>query len=115
MVNFSKMPCIYWSTRMKMSYLQRRIIVYSIMYYYMNESCVTDQYFDSIAQQLVQMKKQNPKEYKQTSYYYAMCDFDGSTGFDLYGRLIPFDKQYLTSIATAVLDSYRKKAKKVCQ
>ena len=48
MIDFSKMPCIYWSDSTKISYLQRRIIVYSIMYYEQNESCVPDKYYDSI-------------------------------------------------------------------
>lgn len=28
-----------------------------------------------------------------------MCDFDGTTGFDLYERLNDYDKKYLMSIA----------------
>ena len=73
MIDFSKMPCIYWSDSTKISYLQRRIIVYSIMYYEQNESCVSDQYYDSISHQLVELQRTcDPAEFRRSTYYYAM-------------------------------------------
>lgn len=102
MIDFSKMPSIYWSESTKISYLQRRIIVYSIMYYEMNESCISDKEYDSISKQLVQMQKQYPKEFKLSEYYYAMYDFDGNTGFDIPNRLNKKDREYLTRIAMFV-------------
>lgn len=103
MVDFSKMPCVYWSESTKISYLQRRIIVYSIMYYEMNESCISDKEYDSISQQLVRLQNEcSEEELKKTTYYYAMHDFDGSTGFDIPSRLNESDRDYLTHIAYQV-------------
>lgn len=103
MIDFSKMPCIYWSDSTKISYLQRRIIVYSIMYYEKNESCVSDQYYDSISHQLVELQRTcDHTEFRHSTYYYAMYDFDGNTGFDIPSRLTKYDREYLTNIASHV-------------
>ena len=70
------------------------------MYYEFNESCVTDAQYDSISHQLVALQKKcKPEEFKKTTYYYAMHDFDGCTGFDISSRLTKHDKEYLTLIA----------------
>lgn len=109
MIDFSKMPCIYWSDSAKISYLQRRIIVYSIMYYEQNESCVSDKYYDSLSYQLVNLQKSCDKEeFKKSEYYYAMYDFDGSTGFDIPSKLLPHDLEYLTNIASHVYKQWKK-------
>lgn len=104
MVNFDRMPCIYWSDVTKIGYLQRYIIVHSIIYYELDGNVISDKEFDSTARQLVEMQKQvDCCKLKDTMYYYCMYDFDGSTGFHLYDRLIPFDKKYLMQIAQNVL------------
>ena len=109
MINFSKMPCLYWSDATKISYLQRRIIVYSIMYYEQNESCVPDSYYDSISHQLVKMmNKCDFNELRKSTYYYAMHDFDGSTGFDIPSRLTKYDREYLGNIAAHVHKQWKK-------
>lgn len=100
MINFdSTMPSIYWSDETRMSYLQRRIIVYSILYYALSVSLVSDHEYDSISSQLVEMKNKNPKAYTKTKYYYAMQDFDGSTGFYIYKNLNKKDQEYLMMLA----------------
>lgn len=102
-INFGNMPCVYWDDHVKINYLQRRIIVYSIMYYEMNESCVPDITYDEISQQLVRLQSSvDEAEFKKSTYYYAMYDFDGSTGFDIPSRLTKEDMEYLTRIAHAV-------------
>ena len=104
MVDFNRMPCIYWSDVTKISYLQRYIIVHSIIYYELNDSVISDKKFDSTARQLVKMQKRMERQkLKKTMYYYCMHDFDGSTGFDLYDRLVPYDKEYLTKIANSIV------------
>lgn len=109
-IDFSKAPCIYWSEKTKISYLQRRIIVYSIMYYEFNESCVSDSVYETIVKQLVKMQSEARKEVlEKTAYYYVMYDFDGSTGFHLFGRLTEKDKNYLMSIAKAVLEQWKRR------
>ena len=112
MIDFSNCPSVYWSDSTKISYLQRRIIVYSIMYYDFNESCVTDSYYDSISHQLVKMQKAcDFEEFRKSTYYYAMHDFDGSTGFDIPSRLTKYDKRYLTQIAHNVYTLWKGKEK----
>ena len=109
MIDFSNMPCIYWSDSAKISYLQRRIIVYSIMYYENDESCVSDAEYDSISRQLAAMQKQvSQEELEKTTYYYAMFDFDGSTGFDIPARLLKKDRAYLTRLANVIHSQWKK-------
>lgn len=104
---FDRMPCVFWNNETKISYLQRRIIVYSIMYYEMDESCISDSRFDAIARQLVELQRKDPESHEASQYYYAMYDFDGSTGFNIPDRLTKSDREYLTQIAVQVLKSWR--------
>lgn len=106
-VNLDRMPAKYWTVETKMSYLQRLIIVYSIMYYDQSESCVSDKYYDTISHQLVGMMAKYPLEYKRTQYYYAMHDFDGNTGFDIPYRLNEKDRTQLNKIAEHVHNRWR--------
>lgn len=111
-INFDVMPCKYWSNTTKMSYLQRRIIVYSIMYYEANESCVSDRFYDNISHQLVKLMQESSEEQcKATTYWYAFYDFDGSTGFDIPSRLTKKDREYLSMIATYVHQKWRRETK----
>ena len=103
-IDFNIMPCIYWSNVLKISWLQRFIIVHSILYYELNESIISDKKFDSVSKQLVNLQKQVTKdELKRTDYFYCMKDFDGSTGFDIYSRLNKKDKKRLTKYAKNIL------------
>lgn len=86
-IRFDSIPSFYWSTKTKIEYLQRRIIVASIQYYELNQTMIEDVQYDRISQQLVEMIKHSPKEFKKTRYYYCFREFDGSTGFDLPGKL----------------------------
>lgn len=102
-INFKNPPSCYWSDKVKMSYIQRRIIVYSILYYKDGVSLISDNDFDELSKQLVEMARESPEEYKKTRYYYCMDDFDGSTGFDLFSRLSAEDKQYLNLISQSLI------------
>lgn len=107
-LNLDVLPVKYWDMTTIISWLQRRIIVYSIMYYEMSESCITDKSFDELSHQLVELMNSNPQEVlEQTTYWYAMYDFDGSTGFDIPDRLTKSDREYLTTIASHVQKRYR--------
>lgn len=113
-IDFSKMPCAYWSESAKISYLQRRIIVWSIMYYDHNESCVSDATYDEVVKQLLELQKSVSKqEWERSTYYYAMYDFDGSTGFDIPYRLFKKDREYLTRIANAVHRQWKRDQTKI--
>ena len=109
MIDFSKAPCIYWSNTTKISYLQRRIIVWSIMYYENDESCVPDYVYDEVSHQLADLyKKATKEELEASTYYYAMFDFDGNTGFDIPSRLTNKDREYLSHIANVVYRQWKK-------
>ena len=102
----------YWSNKLKISSLQRWVIVHSILYYEMDSSIVSDQMFDDNAKQLVKMQSQFPVEAEYSDYWYVFYDFDGSTGFDLFGRLKKKDRRYLTQIAQHVLKLHNAGGKK---
>lgn len=111
-IDFDRMPSVYWSPTTKMSYLQRRVLVYSMMYYEYNESCVSDQFYDGISKQLVRLQKRYPDEFKETEYYYAMYDFDGTTGFDLPDRLNDSDKNRIELISNVIYRKWKRKRRK---
>lgn len=111
-LTFSHMPCKYWSKTTKMSHLQRRIIIYSLMYYEYDDSCVSDKAYDDISHQLVRLMKNSSKEENEaTMYWYAFYDFDGSTGFDIPSRLNQSDKRYLKQLVD-MLYSIKEKRRK---
>ena len=103
-LNLNVLPIKYWSIKTIISYIQRRIIIYSIMYYKLNNNCITDKSYDELSQQLLELMKSTPKEIcKETQYWYCMYDFDGSTGFDIPDRLTNSDRDYLTKLAEHIL------------
>lgn len=104
-VDFDKMPMRYWDIKTKIEYLQRRIIVYSIAYYELNNNIVSDKYYEEVSNQLLVLQKENKSVVKETMYGYIFQDYDGSTGFDLYHRLNKKDKDYLMEITQMVLRS----------
>lgn len=110
MINFDVMPYKYWSDQTKISLLQRRVLVYSIQYYNLSETVISDKEYDSISRQLLQLQKIASKEDREGSqYWYVFHDFDANTGFDLYSRLTKKDQIYLTKIAAFVLSNYQRK------
>jgi hypothetical protein len=83
------------------------------MYYEHNESCISDFEYDSISRQLVELQKNTSKEeFEKSTYYYAMHDFDGSTGFDIPSRLTKKDRDYLTNLALTIYRRWQEKDKK---
>lgn len=110
MIDFNVMPCKYWSNQTKISLLQRRILIYSIQYYKMSETVISDKEYDSISRQLLQLQKTASKADREGSqYWYVFNNFDANTGFDLYDRLTEKDQSYLMRIASLVLLSYQEK------
>lgn len=66
--------------------IQRRrlqILIHSWLYYKMDTSLVSDQTFDSWANELVVLQTMYPKISERVIYAKEFKDFDGSTGFDL--------------------------------
>jgi len=78
------------------------------MYYENNESCVPDHVYDSVSHQLAQLQKEaTQEEWEASTYYYAMYDFDGNTGFDIPARLTKSDRAYLGHIANVVYNQWK--------
>lgn len=107
-LDLNVLPVKYWDMKTIISYIQRRIIVYSIMYYELSESCISDKDYDELSHQLIELMKATPKEIcKKSRYWYVMYDFDGSTGFDIPDRLTNSDREYLTNIAMYLQNKHR--------
>lgn len=104
-IDFNKLPMRYWNEKTKIEYIQRRILVYSIAYYELNNNIVSDKYYDELSKQLVVLQNKNKSVVKETQYGYVFQDFDGSTGFDLYHKLNDSDKEHLMRITQMVLHS----------
>lgn len=97
-----------WDNVTKLSFLQRRVIVYSIQYYMMNATVISDQQYDACARQLeTLMNECTQEECEKSRYWYCMSNFTAATGFDLYSKLTDEDREYLSHIADIVLDDYR--------
>lgn len=103
-IDFDSLPMRYWDIKTKIEYLQRRILIYSIAYYELNDNIVSDKYYDEISKQLIVLQNENKSVVKETMYGYVFYDFDGSTGFDLYHRLNAKDKEYLMHLTKVVLN-----------
>lgn len=89
----------------KCNFLQRKIILHSILYYELNVNIISDQQFDKMCKNLL-IGIKHTKDYKMTDYYYVFYDFDGSTGFYLYHRLDENDKEYLLNLAQCIYNLY---------
>jgi ABC-type amino acid transport substrate-binding protein len=66
--------------------IQRRrhqVLIHSCIYYRFNQSLVTDEQWNSWAQELVKLQKQHPKVSQSVGYHKYFVDFDSSTGYDL--------------------------------
>lgn len=99
-----------WSLKDKVEFLQRKIIINSILYYYRDTNFISDNQFDEISAYLVSLQSQI--EIEETMYGYIFYDFDGTTGFHLYDRLTEKDKTYLDNIVNHILILSRKQDKR---
>jgi len=99
----NSLPYKYWDIKTQIEYIQRRIIIYCIIYYELNDNIVEDKTYDEFANYLVELKNKYPDVYKTTEYYYCLRDFDKSTGFYIYDKLNEHDKVKLMNIAKYVL------------
>ena len=86
-----------WTLKDKIEFLQRKIILNSVVYYEYDTNFLSDKFYDSICRQLVTLQHEYG-DVIDTQYGYAFCDFDGSTGFDLYFRLNEKDRSYLLNM-----------------
>ena len=95
----------YWSLKTRIEYIQRKILICSIVYYELNSNIMTDNDYNIISQQLSKlMTKTDISIVKSTRYYYVFKDFSSSTGFDLYSNLNKADKQYLYDLSCMLMN-----------
>ena len=104
----NKLPYKYFDIKTKIEYIERRIIIYSIMYYELNQSVVSDKDYDKLSKYLCYLINQYPDVFKSTEYYYCLYDFEPSTGFYIYDRLNKRDKNKLRHIAEYILMLYNR-------
>ena len=91
----------YWTEKMKIEFLQRVILIHSYLYYEKDNPVWSDKKYDDVAKQLVELQREHDRKSIKynTQYGYALYDFDGTTGFDLWSRLKKKDKEYISNIA----------------
>ena len=106
-IKFSKTPSCYWSIETKISHLQRRILLYSFMYYRMNVNVISDYDYDALCYQLQEMQYEvDINTLKKTKYYYAFYDFEAFTGFHLVPRLNKEDFEVISNLAELVYNAW---------
>lgn len=96
----------YLSNKDKIELLQKWILVHSYLYYELNYSVVSDNKFDKNCVQLMELKIKYPKLWKKSKYYYAMKDFDGSTGYGFYEKLKEEHKMIIEMVANHLRRNY---------
>lgn len=91
----------YWTEKMKIEFLQRVILIHSYLYYEKDNPVWSDRQFDEVSKQLAELQNEHDRNAIRynTQYGYAFYDFDGSTGFHLWGRLKRKDKETVQRIA----------------
>lgn len=92
---------LYWTDALFLNFLQRVILIHSYLYYEKDHSIWTDRKYDEVAKQLTNIQNKHTTKWikNKTQYGYCFYDFDGTTGFDLWGRMKEKDKQYISNIA----------------
>ena len=87
------------STLDYMSWLQRFVIVHSVIYYELNDNAISDQVYDAKSKELVEFKNRYPELWKETEYYKQFGDdYNGSTGFTLFHDLDEHQQDIIMSI-----------------
>lgn len=89
----------YWRPKDKIELLERWVLIHSFLYYELDNPIVSDERYDKNSLQLMKMIAKYPKSFRKSRYYYAMKDFDGSTGFGLVQLLNAEDHQSITQNA----------------
>ena len=64
---------------------ERQLLVHSYIYYELDDSIIPDDQWSKWGFELAQLRDEYPDIYERSEYADAFRNFDGSTGFDLYG------------------------------
>lgn len=98
-----------WTMLDKINYLQKMILVNSALYYKYNTNALSDYYYDSISEQLVQYMNEYPISRRISTYAYVFDNYDGSTGFHLIDNLEPIDYHAVMLSVELYLENKRRK------
>lgn len=84
------------------------MIVHSYIYYELDDCVISDHDYDIKAKQLVKYKNDYPETWKYSEYYKQFGDnYDGCTGFTLYGELDVHQKEIIQSIVWSIYHGER--------
>lgn len=64
---------------------ERQLLIHSYIYYELDDSIISDDQWSKWGFELGELRDKHPDIYEQSEYADAFRNFDGSTGFDLYG------------------------------
>ena len=67
----------------RIEYLQKKLLVHSIIYYRLDESLISDEKWAEWALELEKLVKEHPKEGQNSFLAEEFKDFDHSTGYNL--------------------------------
>ena len=104
----------HWTTVDKLNRLERMVLLHSIIYYDLNESVISDDYYNKLTRLLAKKVERyaGTKTFKKTMYAYVFEDYtNGSTGFDLAHKLKKKDYEYLMLIASHIIYQYKENLK----
>lgn len=88
----------------ELNWLQRRIVVYSIIYYCYDDNAISDHDYDAMCLRLAEIQS-TIADAHLSRLWYVFYDFDKdcTSGFNLINRLTREDRAYLKEIAWLVL------------
>ena len=92
----------------QMDLLAREMIVYSIIYYDLDDNIISDKEYDTKARKLYKLCQENPDIIPQCQYKDILKDFVPDTGFDLKYKLSPEHKKYLEDLSCMILNHYKR-------
>lgn len=100
------------TTKDRIDFLQRFIIVHSFLYYEADRSVIDDRYYDEVCKKLVKLKEENPDLWEKSQYRKQFGDdYNGATGFTLYHDLDNRQQCIIKSIAYGIAPMAHKNKK----
>jgi hypothetical protein len=82
---------------------RKQIIVFSYMYYCLDESTITDYEYDKRARELILLQNEYPWIASKCIYHDIFKDYDGCSGFN-----IRVNEKWVEDVAVSLLNSKRK-------
>lgn len=89
--------------RTRISYLRKKLLVHSIIYYRLNESLISDAQWSKWAVQLEELAAQHPDLASEAMLSEEFKDFDHSTGYNL-----PLETPWAVDMALCLVKMHKK-------